>query len=411
VKAHVPKLRPIPRPILRALFGRQATHFVADWPRRHVLGRMRPRELPDPLRGGDLATVEALAAVYGGKLSVTGARTNRQSQFPAQGSALAFYMNGMTVFFEDVGTYVASIQPWLRRFEEEIGIPEGNLRLTAFATRGDKGGLGFHYDGTDNIILQLQGKKRIQIADNPKVAYPLVTYNPGHALVSEDLFPCRGAAPPSKPVRPKTIELEPGMVLFMPAGMWHATEHRVASFSLSFVIEWPRTVDLVLARLRAELMQAPEWRRPLYGAWSADQAIRADAEAQLSVTLAGMQGPLSRVRAADALAEVPSAAAAAVYLVPDTGFCRAPFMRFALRRLKNGAGELQIQSTVSYTRSVLEITPEYMPACKWIAAQRGKFSLGEMMAETGMRLPMARELLSTLAQVGAIARIPFRATH
>jgi hypothetical protein len=368
---------------------------------------MSSGELPEPLRTGDLSSVEALAAVYGGKLSVTGPR----SQFPAQGSALAFYMNGMTVFFEDVAAHVVPIQPWLRRFEEEIGIPEGHLRLTAFATRGDKGGLGFHYDGTDNIILQLKGKKRVQIADNPTVAYPLVTYNPGHALVSEDLFPCRGAAPPSKPVEPQEIELEPGMALFMPAGMWHATEHRVESFSLSFVIEWPRTVDLVLARLRAELLQAPEWRRPLYGAWSSNKKIRADAEKRLSLTLAGMEGLVSQVGAADALAEVPSAASAAAYFGPDTRFCRAPFMQFVLHQLKNGAHELQIRSTVSYTRSVLEIAPEYIPACRWIAVQRGQFSLGELVKKTGVDLSVAQEFLSTLAQVGPIARIPFRAKH
>jgi Cupin superfamily protein len=405
MKTHTPKLRAI----MRGLFGRQASRFAAEWPREHVVGRVRLADLPEPVRTGDLSGVEALGAVYGGKLSVTGGRSNRQSQFPAQGSALAFYMNGMTVFFEDVGSHVASIQPWLRRFEEEIGMPEGNLRLTAFATRGDKGGLGFHYDGTDNIILQIKGKKRVQIADNPTVAYPLVTYNPGHALVSDDLFPCRGKAPPSKPVDPKVIELSPGMVLFMPAGMWHATEHKVESFSLSFVVEWPRAADLVLARLRMELLQSSEWRRPLYGAWSADDAIRADAEARLSVTLAGIAKPASRVRAADALAEVPSPTAAAAYFGPDTRFCRAPFMRFVLHRMRNGAFELQIRSTVSYTRSVLEIAPEYIPACKWIAAQRGQFSLGDLVEQTGVGLAIARQFLSTLTQVGPIARVPFRA--
>jgi hypothetical protein len=280
--------------------------------------------------------------------------------------------------------------------------------MTAFATRGEKGGLPFHYDGTDNLIVQLRGKKRIRIADNPTIIYPLTTYNPGHVLVQEDLLPRHGKNPPSRPVNPKLIVLEPGMALFMPAGMWHTTEHRVESFSLSFVFEWPRAADLLLARLRMELLQSPEWRRPLYGAWSQDDGTRTDAERRLSGALADLTGAVSRVRAADALTEAPSAAASATYFGPDTRFSRAPFVQFVLSSLRNGNTEVQVRSTVSFTKAMIEISAKYVPACRWIAARKGEFSFGDLVTQTGVGEDIARDLLSTLTQVGPVSRIPFR---
>ena len=395
--------------ILGALFGSHADRFETLWPRTYVTGKTRLDALPAPFVTGDISSIAALSAVYRGRVDVAGANKKHQSMFRVDGAPFSFYVNGMTVSFPDIGPNVPPIQPWLRQFESEIGLPDGKLRLSAFATPGGKKGVPFHYDPTDNIIVQLRGTKCIRIADNPKVSHPISDYNPGYALTREDLLPLRGEPPPSGPLKPTLLVLKPGNVLFLPAGMWHATEHPEESFSLSLVFEWPRAADLVLERLRMELLQHHEWRRPVYGAWSRRAKIRGKAEALLSAALSGLPQHASRLRARDALIEVSGQAASELYTTSDTLFCRAPLMDWVFTRgaEKNGSWQVRIQSKTSPTHWVLESDERYVRLCRWIASQKGVFSVRSLVEGVGIGIGEARSALSPLTTVGAIRRVPF----
>jgi len=54
--------------------------------------------------------------------------------------------------------------------------------------------------------------------------------------------------------------LEPGSLLFVPRGVWHATEAEDDALSLNFTYTAPTWLDLLAAALRGRLAVSPAWR-------------------------------------------------------------------------------------------------------------------------------------------------------
>jgi ribosomal protein L16 Arg81 hydroxylase len=87
------------------------------------------------------------------------------------------------------------------------GIPA--LYAGAIVTTGAGGALHAHYDQQDLIILQVEGSKRWRIF-GPRVLKPIK--EPASSV------------PPETPPILDTV-LEPGDLLFLPAGYWHVCDN------------------------------------------------------------------------------------------------------------------------------------------------------------------------------------------
>jgi 50S ribosomal protein L16 3-hydroxylase len=66
--------------------------------------------------------------------------------------------------------------------------------------------------------------------------------------------------PTELPADHTEIVLQPGSVLFVPRGMWHATHAATDALSLNFTFTPPTWIDLLTAALRGRLALSPSWR-------------------------------------------------------------------------------------------------------------------------------------------------------
>lgn len=157
--------------------------------------------------------------------------------------------------------------PAMGRLCTAIGEQTGEHIIgSAIATTGSGGALDLHYDDTDLVIVQVEGKKNWVIEREP-VINPVVGLRalPGGDDVGILL----------------DIELEPGDLLFLPAGYRHRCESRSArSLHLGFFF-YPLTIPRTLDLLMRQTVQNDDARRP----WRFEEAERSAVEVALKQEL------------------------------------------------------------------------------------------------------------------------------
>ncbi|WP_372523048.1 JmjC domain-containing protein [Sulfuricaulis sp.] len=256
------------KPILATLLSlKVADEFLAAyWPHRPFVAHGDPARFPPVLRTEELSSTQALARRYRGSLRFThGRKSDQMIQIDRVDPAILFEM-GLTLNFEDIGPYVPSAAEFLRGLEAELGLNEGSLVMSAFASPYQDG-LGCHYDAQDVISIQLLGTKRFHYALVREVVMPYGTqYIPGGKPYDEMYAQAQNGFPDNKNVKFETAEMKPGSVLFLPRGTWHYTEAGEPSLSLSITISPPTLIDCAMEQLRWLLLQDSAWRQPLYGA-------------------------------------------------------------------------------------------------------------------------------------------------
>jgi hypothetical protein len=138
--------------------------------------------------------------------------------------------SGGSIVAYGIDPYVPAIGRLCAAIGEETG---EHIVGSAIATSGSGGALDLHYDDTDIIILQVEGRKNWLIERepviNPVIGLPALKGNDDAGIALD-------------------IELEPGDLLFVPAGYRHRCESRSArSLHLGFYfypLTVPRTLDL-----------------------------------------------------------------------------------------------------------------------------------------------------------------------
>ena len=242
--------------------------FFSDyWPDRTYASHGKVSRLPGLFRSEALADFSSLARNYRGRLLITRGR-NSPYMVPADSrSAEALFSMGLTVYMDDIAPLLPDAGRSLAILERELGIAPGTARIGAFASPTTDG-VAPHYDVEDVISVQLQGSKKFHVAPVDEIRYPAgMQYSPGDDPEAM-LYPqIQGRFPDWQGVQFKCVEMKPGSVLFMPRGTWHKTEAEGPSLAVSIILKPPPAVDTVLEQLRWLLLQKPEWRKPLYGAW------------------------------------------------------------------------------------------------------------------------------------------------
>jgi ribosomal protein L16 Arg81 hydroxylase len=258
-------------PILAALLSPiPVADFLREhWPNRAVAAHGSPQRLPSALRVPELQSVEALAAVYRGRMTFGDATSSSRTVGIENANPGLLLRMGLSLYMVDIVAMMPALGDLLRQLERELGAPTGVARIGAFAAPQGNG-VTCHFDAEEVFSIQLQGEKRFHIAKASDIEQPWGRqFNPGDPCF-DDLYPQVPAGFPD-PVHSEfeTVDMKPGTVLFMPRGTWHYTESGEGSLSVSIIVRTPAAFECALEALRLRLLQDARWRRPLYGAWGA----------------------------------------------------------------------------------------------------------------------------------------------
>jgi len=171
--------------------------------------------------------------------------------------------SGGSIIAYGIDPYVPAMGRLCAAISEETG---EHIVGLAFATTGSGGALDLHYDDTDGVILQVEGRKNWVIERepviNPVVGLPALRGGDDAGIVLD-------------------IELEPGDLLFVPAGYRHRCESRSArSLHLGFAF-YPLTIPRTLDLLMRQTVQDVDARRP----WRFEEAKRSAVEVALKQEL------------------------------------------------------------------------------------------------------------------------------
>src|SRR3970040_2378000 len=120
------------------------------------------------------------------------------------------FENGLTLQFEDVVPYIPGTKEFLRALEIELGLNEGAMCLSAFASPKTDG-LSCHYDAQDLISITLHGTKRFHTARMRDISNPYGTQYVSGGRPFDELYPqAQHGFPDSKNVAFETAEMKPG---------------------------------------------------------------------------------------------------------------------------------------------------------------------------------------------------------
>lgn len=258
----------ISTPCLDALFSNvgEADFLERHWPYTWSVHHGSARRLGALVSAAELVDHESLLACHSGptKALFTDAAGQHVEVPYATARALAPWRFGTPLCLGDLGASLPVVDEWRRDLASELGVPLDASTCGAFvAPRG--GVVPRHFDNREVIVVQVRGRKRWLLEQNHDVCFPTQSWGPAVAW-NWDSYRELGSYfdPASRRQRGKetVVEMAPGSALFLPRGMWHATEALEDSISLTFSFYTPSRVDRLLTELRSRLVASPEWRRP-----------------------------------------------------------------------------------------------------------------------------------------------------
>jgi ribosomal protein L16 Arg81 hydroxylase len=180
------------------------------------------------------------------------------SVFPVDpANAAQFHDIGATLYFVNVP--LPALTDSLADF---LGAPRRKVLASLFYTPAG-GGAVPHFDKNENFTIQLTGAKRWQVGETPMVPATPDGYTLGSTVIMPALAPLLAEArrPPER-----TVDLQPGTLLYVPRGTVHHTGAGEPSWSLNLSYSPSMWLDLLLVGLQEQLVASPRWRGMVTGA-------------------------------------------------------------------------------------------------------------------------------------------------
>lgn len=186
------------------------------------------------------------------------------------GDAIKLFQNGMGLLFENAEKHAPILVEWLAAIVGDLGLSAlTQSRCLLYATPKG-GGTAPHFDQNVNFVLQVHGTKKWWTAPNDNVENPLSRHTMGLPVDPELETYAAVPMPTEMPGGIAPFILEPGSLLFVPRGLWHATEAVTDALSLNFTFSPPSYLDLLTAALRSRLALSREWRETVHGITSSE---------------------------------------------------------------------------------------------------------------------------------------------
>lgn len=282
--------------------------FLAEfWPRKATVTHGSLARFESLSSLPELSSVSAVLAAFSEPVMVMMPdERDESSTVKVDGrAARKLYENGMALCFSSVDAAMPEVSRWLQAIRIELGLPSATYaRALIYAAKPGAGNKP-HYDANANIVVQLQGTKRWQIAPNSHVIDPTDRW----AMTSPHLPPELDARSPRMPREmpsdATSIDLVPGSVLFVPRGYWHATD--VCSedtLALNFTYSQPTWAEVVTAALLSRLHREPAFRALADGLESESPDRAQGAALQLDQMFAMFKDHVQNLSTDDVLAEL-----------------------------------------------------------------------------------------------------------
>ena len=174
--------------------------------------------------------------------------------------ARKLFASGMGLLFNEAHQYAPGLVPWLDAIRADLGLSAlTQQRCLVYATPAGKG-TAPHFDQNVNFVLQVHGTKTWWLAPNTHVERPMTRHTMGQPVDAELQSYASLPMPTELPADRMEIILEPGSVLFVPRGMWHATRATTDALALNFTFSPPTWIDLFTAAIRGRLAASRDWR-------------------------------------------------------------------------------------------------------------------------------------------------------
>ena len=169
------------------------------------------------------------------------------------------FATGTSLLFNEVQDHVPELVTWLDTIRADLELSALTQRRCLIYATPAGGGTAPHFDQNVNFVLQVHGTKRWLLAPNIHVSRPMTRHTMG-LPVDPELETYADLPMPDALADHLEIVLEPGSVLFVPRGTWHATSAITDAVSLNFTFSAPTWLDLFGAALRSKLALSSAWR-------------------------------------------------------------------------------------------------------------------------------------------------------
>jgi ribosomal protein L16 Arg81 hydroxylase len=174
---------------------------------------------------------------------------------------------GATVCLTDIGHSSVRLQAIVDALKEQLQFC-GTLDVRSYLS-SDGCGYGTHADARIATTLQISGRKRWRFARRPALDFPVRNIVSGPQGYRVHRFPHDATVrawerfdEPDEATFAEVV-LEPGDVLCLPAGTWHAAQAIGHSLAINLAFS-PISFDAFIARaLRERLLAIPAWRSPI----------------------------------------------------------------------------------------------------------------------------------------------------
>lgn len=244
-----------------------------------------------------LSSLESLLKSWPGPIDahLPDARDEVSSISTSPKDAQKLFDCGMGLLFNDANQISDTLENWVQQIRSDLGLPKMTYGRSLIYATPDGKGTAPHFDQNINFVLQIHGTKKWTMAKNESVINPMVRHTMGRAVDPEMMNYLEDEMPEEMPEEKFSFELKPGSLLFVPRGVWHATEAEGHALSLNFTFTPPAWADLFLTALRSRLIQSPEWRE------TALLSSRFDAENSFDELLHGLIRDIPNWNASDIL--------------------------------------------------------------------------------------------------------------
>jgi ribosomal protein L16 Arg81 hydroxylase len=155
------------------------------------------------------------------------------------------HQEGESVYLLGLDRADRQLRDWCDALSDDLAVTPGSVSVQAW-TAGTATEVAMHYDHDFNFNLQLVGCKQWQTAQNDLVANPVRSYHTARASgVATD---SGRDMPTGMPKDAQTWTAEPGDLVWLPQGTWHATRTEESSVAMAFVVRPATWGDLTRHR-------------------------------------------------------------------------------------------------------------------------------------------------------------------
>ncbi len=230
---------------LQALLGPLAVtdFFATHWEQRSLLCRGTGSAWPFAF--DRTAFYEALPACAHVKVAYQDATGQHREAPTTAAQAPALFDAGLSLCAAGLEAGCAPLRQFTHALEDAL--VGSAFHFNGYLSPADKG-FGIHFDNHSVWILQVEGTKRWFFADTPEIEAPISNCIYPLARPSVRLPWYRVPHPDGATLH--EVVLEPGDVLYLPAGTWHKTQASGYSLSLTLAQQ-----PLPAGRLITELLQ------------------------------------------------------------------------------------------------------------------------------------------------------------